>query len=299
VGLKQTILFPFVTLGSLINFCDCLMAGGTSRKDHSEVGSSYIHFNFTPDGDKTTPSLIGDVPKGVMLNRRPIFLGGQGGMVGPLRIGYGNVVAAGAILRDDICEENKLIIGKSYEGGVLNYVPNVYSTLSRIVKNNVFYLANLDALEQWYAQVRQSFFKQQEFGELLYAGAVEKISRAKQERVNRLKAMAEKMPGSLSRSAKGKTGIRKKEFLDRILELGQLFSSPRHLDSAEERDRFLNPYRKYAADFPGAYIDVIRGMPEDLALSGTKWLQGIVNARCTKASAILPSFEMDFAGSAK
>jgi len=35
VGLKQTILFPFVTLGSLINFCDCLMAGGTSRKDHS------------------------------------------------------------------------------------------------------------------------------------------------------------------------------------------------------------------------------------------------------------------------
>ena len=23
VGLKQTILFPFVTLGSLINFCDC------------------------------------------------------------------------------------------------------------------------------------------------------------------------------------------------------------------------------------------------------------------------------------
>ena len=30
------------------------MAGGTSRKDHSEVGSSYIHFNFTPDGDKTT-----------------------------------------------------------------------------------------------------------------------------------------------------------------------------------------------------------------------------------------------------
>lgn len=34
VGLKQTILLPFVTLGSLVNFCDCLMAGGTSRRDH-------------------------------------------------------------------------------------------------------------------------------------------------------------------------------------------------------------------------------------------------------------------------
>lgn len=53
------------------------MAGGTSRKDHSEVGSSYIHFNYTPDGDKTTPSLICDVPRGVMLNQPPIFLGRQ------------------------------------------------------------------------------------------------------------------------------------------------------------------------------------------------------------------------------
>ncbi|MCK7504346.1 MAG: hypothetical protein MZV70_09845 [Desulfobacterales bacterium] len=109
VGLKQTILFPFVTLGSLINFCDCLMAGGTSRSNHSEVGSSYIHFNFTPDADKTTPSLIGDVPRGVMLNQPPIFLGGQGGMVGPLRMGYGNVVAAGSILRQDYPQNNQLI----------------------------------------------------------------------------------------------------------------------------------------------------------------------------------------------
>ena len=45
VGLKQTILFPFVTLGSLINFCDCLMAGGTSRRNHSvsyHAGSASI-----------------------------------------------------------------------------------------------------------------------------------------------------------------------------------------------------------------------------------------------------------------
>src|SRR4051812_48146350 len=72
VGLKQTILLPFVTLGSLINFCDLLMAGGTSRDDHSEVGSGFIHFNFTPwgrHGDKATPSLIGDVVHGVLLDQ--------------------------------------------------------------------------------------------------------------------------------------------------------------------------------------------------------------------------------------
>jgi len=109
VGLKQTILMPFVTLGSLINLCDCLVAGGTSRNDHTEIGSSYIHFNFTPEGDKATPSLIGDVPKGVMLNQPRIFLGGQGGIVGPARVAFGTVASAGSIIRSDIVEDNKFV----------------------------------------------------------------------------------------------------------------------------------------------------------------------------------------------
>ncbi|NTV96894.1 MAG: TOBE domain-containing protein, partial [Thiobacillus sp.] len=58
---------PFVTPGSLVNVCDCLMAGGTDRRNHSEVGSSYVHFNYTPHQDKATASLLGDVPHGVML----------------------------------------------------------------------------------------------------------------------------------------------------------------------------------------------------------------------------------------
>ena len=122
VGLKQTILFPFVTLGSLVNLCDCLMAGGTSRKDHSEVGSSYIHFNFTPDGDKTTPSLFGDVPRGVMLDQPAIFLGGQGGAVGPLRVGFGTVVAAGSVLRRDVLADGKLVASEVYPGRERDHV---------------------------------------------------------------------------------------------------------------------------------------------------------------------------------
>jgi len=140
VGLKQTILFPFVTLGSLINFCDCLMAGGTSRADHSEVGSSYIHFNFTPDGNKSTPSLIGDVGRGVMLNQPPIFLGGQGGIVGPVRIGFGNVIAAGSIIRSDITDEKKLIMTEAHKHIIKDYVPHVYKNISKIIINNIIYL---------------------------------------------------------------------------------------------------------------------------------------------------------------
>src|SRR5690606_2053865 len=113
VGLKQTILLSFVTLGSLINFCDCLMAGGTSRRDHSEVGSGFIHFNFTPwgrEGDKATPSLMGDVVSGVFLRQRRIFLGGSGGLVGPGRVGYGATTGAGQVIRRAIPEDT-LVIG--------------------------------------------------------------------------------------------------------------------------------------------------------------------------------------------
>ncbi len=291
VGLKQTILFPFVTLGSLINFCDCLMAGGTGRQDHSEVGSSYIHFNFTPDGDKTTPSLIGDVPRGVMLNQRPIFLGGQGGIIGPLRMGYGNVVAAGAILREDIIEENKLIMGEPYEGRILRYEPHRYSGLPRIVQNNILYLANLIALEQWQIHVRRPFFTEQEFGELLHAGAMDKLSIAKQERTSRLRAMADKMPATLDHS--GRTGTRKKELRDRVSELIGIFSTELPADpGAEERDRFLESFHRQRAEHPGVYVDLIRSLPAAVTESGSRWLQKIVDALCHQASALLPSLEM-------
>ncbi len=181
VGLKQTILFPFVTLGSLINFCDCLMAGGTSRTDHSEVGSSYIHFNYTPDGDKTTASLFGDVPRGVMLNQPPIFLGGQGSAVGPVRVGYGTVVVAGSILRHDVLDDGRLVAVAPPVGFEREHHSHNYSNLPRVVRNNIIYLANLVALEEWYRNVRWPFFARQEMGDLIYEGALEVLVLARRE----------------------------------------------------------------------------------------------------------------------
>jgi bifunctional UDP-N-acetylglucosamine pyrophosphorylase/glucosamine-1-phosphate N-acetyltransferase len=51
----------FLTLGSLIKFCDCLTAGGTSRKNYGEVLSSFILFNFTPYNNQATVTLSGDI----------------------------------------------------------------------------------------------------------------------------------------------------------------------------------------------------------------------------------------------
>ncbi len=226
VRLKHTILFPFVTLGSLINFCDCLMAGGTRRRNHSEVGSSYIHFNYTPNQDKATASLIGDVPRGVMLNQSPIFLGGQGGLVGPSRLEYRTVIAAGVIYRKDCPEGGKLLVDGSVKREDSVFYPGVYWNIARRTLNSINYIANLIALRQWYLSVRFLFFQDNFMSQELYNGALEKLEMAIDERINRLKALTLKMPQSAElyqRIVKGKDpqGLvdQKKELFDNWQEI--------------------------------------------------------------------------------
>lgn len=155
VGLKHTILLSFVTLGSLINFCDVLMAGGTSRKDHSEVGSGFIHFNFTPwgeRGDKATASLVGDVPRGVFLREPRIFLGGAGGLVGPGTVGYGSVTGAGQVVRRPVKEERLVI--EVLPKLDRPFSPAKLDKLQPRLGRNVAYVAQLVALRAWYRHVR-------------------------------------------------------------------------------------------------------------------------------------------------
>jgi len=294
VGIKQTILFPFVTLGSLINFCDCLMAGGKSRKDHSEVGSSYIHFNFTPDGDKTTASLIGDVPRGVMLNQPAIFLGGQGGIVGPSRIGYGNVVSANSVLRSDFPEDNKLIVGKSYSGKIVNFKPRAYRGLHRIAGNNIIYIANLMALEEWYVHVRRPFLESQEFGQLIYAGLLDKLALAKKERIKRLQVLAEKAKmTSENEKERGSDISGRNEFHEKFPEIEGLFVRGIQDDAVEKcRDDFLSASDKMRSEKGANYIAAIQGLPAHVSEKGITWLQMIVDTFCEQAKAIMPSFRM-------
>jgi UDP-N-acetylglucosamine/UDP-N-acetylgalactosamine diphosphorylase len=294
VGLKHTILFPFVTLGSLINFCDCLMAGGTSRKNHSEVGSSYIHFNFTPEGDKTTASLIGDVPRGVMLNKPPIFLGGQGGMVGPLRMSYGSVVAAGSVLREDVGMEKQLIVSKSPSGKVVDLIPRAYPSLSHVVENNIIYIANLIALEQWYLHVRKMFFEDQEFGHLIFAAILENLQIAKEERVKRLKDMAAKMVESADKAKGGVKAVKaKQEFYEKGKSLEEVFvSDPAKAAGEERRDRFLDAFIKHRKEHGGSYIEVIQSLPPHVSTGGTQWLDAIVDLICGLAGKALPGLNM-------
>jgi UDP-N-acetylglucosamine/UDP-N-acetylgalactosamine diphosphorylase len=276
VGLKQTILFPFVTLGSLINFCDALMAGGTSRRDHSEVGSSYIHFNFTPDGDKTTPSLFGDVPRGVLLNQPPIFLGGQGGAVGPLRVGYGSVVAAGSVLRSDVPDGQLVLVAPPPAVRTPVGKPD-YRSAYRIVAKNLGYLAQLCALEAWYRQVRRPFFAAQALGEHVYDGALEMLGSAKQERATRLTAMVAKVEGD--------DGGSRTQLRDRI---GEVLAGYADVPETPADAALLKSLRQAASDGVG-YVAAVRALGPDQARLANGWLQGIVDDRWAASTRTLPA----------
>ena len=155
VGLKHTILMSYVTLGSLINFCDGIISGGRSRKDHSEIGSGFIHFNFTPwgeYGDKATASLVGNVVDGVFLNQDKIFLGGMSGIVGPVKIGFGSFAVAGQIIRSNI--EKNTVVSNISKNIKKRWVYGSVDALPKRTELNIQYISQLIALKAWYAEVR-------------------------------------------------------------------------------------------------------------------------------------------------
>jgi len=297
VGLKQTILFPFVTLGSLINFCDCLMSGGTSRKNHSEVGSSYVHFNYTPNQDKATPSLIGDVPRGVMLNQPPIFLGGQGGLVGPCRLEFGTVIAAGSTVRKDEPRPGRLIFAERGKGGSVPFIPGIQYDIKRKVLNNIVYIANLRALFQWYIHVR-SLFISRDFPDALYDGLVETLGMAIDERITKLKLFSQKMLDS----ARTYTAVVKEnasplllqkmnELYERWPEIEEYFKSNQNIaGDTGLRDTFLEKIHLNITASSKDYISVIKGLKRKDTELGTQWLQEIVDQITDEILKIIPSF---------
>ena len=276
VGLKQTILLPFVTLGSLVNFCDCLMAGGASRKNHSEVGSSYVHFNYTPNRDKATPSLFGDVPRGVMLDQPPIFLGGQGGTVGPIRVEFGTLVPAGTILRKDTPAKTQPATASP--GPINNYRAG-YKAIDRVIRNNLAYIGNLRALQAWYRHVRKPCLSGDTFRTALWQGAMAQLESAILERLSRLKELAGKLSEELcdeqpATSLPESIRTQHRQLVREWPGMEEaLADTARFEGEPMRRDKFLS-----ALPAGGDYLAVIRGLPHSDRAEGTAWLQGIVTA---------------------
>ncbi len=283
VGFKQTVFLPFVIAGSLINFCDCLMAGGTSRKNHSEIGSSYIHFNYTPRQDKATASLIGDVPRGVLLKQSPIFLGGQGGLVGPARIAYGTIIPAGIICRQDVLKENQIYMAPPVASNrTQKNIPGLYRSIHRVVVNNLIYIGNLEALKSWYRYARERFMSGDVFTRACWEGAVGRIEEGIRERIRRLGELAQKMPRSLELLEL--EGEQSRPFRLQQLTLAKqwpemeraLVCGPSENIGAVEREVFLSEWN--GIHLETSYLEAVASLSAGAQAAATAWLQAIVHS---------------------
>ena len=203
VGYKMTVCLPFVVAGSLVNFCDALVSGGTSRSDHSEIGSTLALYNFTPWGDKYA-SLFGDVPRGVFLRERPIFVGGQTQVVSPVRVGFGSVLTAGSAVRRDVGEGR--IHGEATTVMDEPFDAVRYGALLPKIEATRVYTGNLHALIAWYEQVRVPTAKDA-LEVALYEAAVAQLRAGVAERVKRLGKVASRVEASrLSHAAAAAAG---------------------------------------------------------------------------------------------
>ena len=281
VGLKQTILFPFVTLGSLINFCDLLMAGGTSRKNHSEVGSSYIHFNYTPNQDKATPSMIGNVHQGVMLDQAPIFLGGQGGLVGPRTLAFGTVIAAGTICRRDELRPDHLVFGGAMKAASLPNPGKIYRDVRTIFEKNCSYIGSLCALLAWYQHVRPLFVTDALSRELLLGMQIT-LKKCIAERIHRLDGFCTRLETSLAHLLQGGGGKKTPLIETHELFIAQwpeihlyLEKKALNMHMCRPPELLLKAIEQGIADHGPDYIKVVQILAPDAHASGISWLEKI------------------------
>lgn len=279
VGLKQTMLMPFVTLGSLINFCDCFMSGGTGSNDHSEVGSSYIHFNFTAHQDKATPSMAGNVPEGIMLDQPPIFLGGQGGLVGPTRLAFGTILAAGTICRRDVLKLGKLVFGQIGRGiKETNYNFKTYGDISRILQNNLIYIGNLHALYAWYQHIRPLMMADDIYTQACIEGAKTQINAMVDERLKRLTQLASNVEKSLEITGSGETNERhlrrQEQFINEWPALAEKLALTTQDQYNASRDELIKTIGELKTE---NYIETIKALSPKAKEQAISWLQGIAD----------------------
>ena len=133
----------------------------------------------------------------------------------------------------------------------------------------------------------------------LYEGAVGKLDMAIDERINRLKALASKMPQSArlyQRIMKERGSQRlvkqKKELFDKWNEIEDvLFSLREKVGEVSDRDAFLKTVARDREEKGNDYITVIQGLHKKSCARGTTWLQGIVDEINRKVLEKIPSFK--------
>ncbi|MFH2000468.1 MAG: hypothetical protein ABIK28_12355 [Planctomycetota bacterium] len=292
---KHTFLLANVVLGSEINFCDIFMSGGTSRKDHSEVGSGVIHFNFTPfgeSGDKATASLIGDAVHGVFYRSKRIFVGGHASLIGPLRIGYGSVIAAGARADSDIGEEILTFGSTRTPKDIKGFDFLCYKNIKRKLGTCIEYVAQLAALWHWYGTARAGVVET-ELGQETIRAALDLIASGIDVRIDRIDRLHSYMDESIARNqALNEDALvnQQKTFKKQWPAFREKLAGFMDVEGdIAERDRLMEAISVQSANYKNDFVALVsQGLDEDAVSHGTAWLQSIVDELTEGATGLSP-----------
>lgn len=275
VALKNTTFTSCCVAGSLINFCDLFLSGGRSRRDHTEIGSGAIHFNFDVRGDKWG-SLIGGI-RGVLMRAEPIFIGGNCGLVGPLEVGFGGVTAAGCVIRKSV-GENMLVADAPRSLSGKNFKAKNYGSLQRRLAVTAKLAGTLHALDAWYVCVRLPNAQGSE--SKLYEAARKQLRTQLEERIRRLARIVGKLSRPVCQTSWDAASAREhRNLVAQWDSLREALESP--VDPGEPPSVFLEPYG-WARKAGQGHLEAIQHA-EAGAAQAERWLEGLVGQVTTRA----------------
>jgi UDP-N-acetylglucosamine/UDP-N-acetylgalactosamine diphosphorylase len=163
--------------------------------------------------------------------------------------------------------------------------------VKKIAGANIFYMANLLALNQWYDHVRTAFFSSR-FPETLYAGLKQKLAMAIVERIRQLKAYCMNFESTSGNSEQSLNARLILELKERWNELEHYFQDAKKIKlDAQYGDPFFESLEKTIQTEGKNYIAVIKGLPKESSESGTRWLKSIVDRIIADCSDIIPSLK--------
>ena len=170
-----------------------------------------------------------------------------------------------------------MIFGGALKEGNIAYGPGKFRNVTRIVTNNLIYIANLVALNQWYTHVRPQFISE-DFPEMLAQGLQTTLAIATDERIMRLKGLSDQCPDT--------------HFCQQWDELEKCLRAPPASGAMDaKRDHWLSIIQKAISNCGSRdYIRVIQSMEASSARAGTAWLQCVVDEILQRARAVVPSF---------
>ena len=211
------------------------------------------------------------------MDQRPIFLGGQGGLIGPVRMEYGVTVGAGSMVRKDILSANQIHIPKPMtELSQPNNGRALYFSIDRKLRNNLIYIGNLIALKHWYLNIRKPLMAGDDFSRACFDGALTNLNGAIKERISRIGKFVDKLPDSIEQLGEleqtEKLINRQKELSkcwpDMVRSLEKLSSEPVSVPT---------PLTEALETNSSGYIATVKAFSPEVKAAGVNWLQDMVD----------------------